>query len=56
MEVARSARCARMTTTGDECYWLTKGAPDSWPIVVLSEGRHREFQGTITEFLIGATE
>ena len=43
------------TDNGDRIYWLTKGAPESWTVVVWeSRGPHyAEFAMTMTRFLCG---
>jgi|GEM_PF-2838403 len=38
---------------GNELYWLTKGEPDAWPIVVRTpQGEFEEFTGPLTSFLL----
>jgi len=40
---------------GNEMFWLTKGRPSDWPIVVRSpEGQFLEFDGPLTSFLAKA--
>jgi SMI1-KNR4 cell-wall len=42
---------------GNELYWLTKGSPDEWPIVVRSpEGQFEEHPGPLTTFLAGVLQ